>query len=86
MTNIELLNEITNPNIDNPWIIAAISLLLIGVFLPCIIWFSRNFMRIILNKNYEWLNRALKWIFLAGLILFIISIILITLIVTGVIT
>lgn len=72
------------PIFDNPAIIAAIVIILIAVFLPCAVWFFRNFMRIVMKKNYEWLNRSLKWFTLGGLIVFIVGIIVMILAATGV--
>ncbi len=83
--NFEMIKEMPVPNMDNPLILAPIILMLVGIFLPLIIWFIRNVLRIIFNKNIEWLNRSLKWFFLFGGIIFIISIILLALVASGVI-
>jgi hypothetical protein len=51
----------------------------IALMLPCLIWFLKNFMRIILKKNYEFFNRSIKWILAFSLLLFILSVILMVL-------
>lgn len=73
------------PTFDNPAIIAAIVIILVAVVVPCIVWFFRNFMRIVMKKNYEWLNRSLKWVALGGLIVFLAGVIVMILSATGVI-
>ncbi|MGL5640415.1 MAG: hypothetical protein ACRDCD_02035 [Mycoplasmoidaceae bacterium] len=80
-----LVSKMEQPDLGNVWILAPVILMVISIFLPCLIWFIRNFLRIVLNKNYEILNRSLKWIFLFGFIIFIISIIILSLVVSGVI-
>ncbi|MGL5591290.1 MAG: hypothetical protein ACRDCF_00960 [Mycoplasmoidaceae bacterium] len=85
MLFVNLVSRMEQPDLGNVWILAPVILMVVSVFLPCLIWFIRNFLRIVLNKNYEILNRSLKWVFLFGLIIFIISIIIISLVVTGVI-
>ncbi len=89
MTFINLLTKNGEPNIDGlvttPIIITSAVLMAISVMLPCLIWFIRNFMRIIMKKNYTWLNRSLKWILLLSLLIFIVSIILMVLAIQGII-
>ena len=81
----EILTKISQPNMENNWILIPTIIMVISIFIPCIVWFVRNFLRIVLNKNIELLNRSLKWFFLFGLITFVISIILLSLVATGVI-
>ncbi|MGL4616799.1 MAG: hypothetical protein ACRCUM_01040 [Mycoplasmoidaceae bacterium] len=85
MLFVSLVSRMEQPDLGNVWILTSVILMVVSVFLPCLIWFIRNFLRIVLNKNYEFLNRSLKWIFLFGIIIFIISIIMLSLVVTGVI-
>lgn len=73
----------TSADFSNPYILSSIILILIGIILPCLVWFVRNFLRIVMKKNYEIFNRSLKWVCLGGLIIAIIGIILIILITTG---
>ncbi|MGL4950731.1 MAG: hypothetical protein ACRC4M_02765 [Mycoplasma sp.] len=65
----------TIPEIDmsNPMIVASIIVMLLGIFFPFVMWFIRNFMRIIMKKNYTWLNAALKWFALAGFLVAILG-------------
>ena len=81
----EIQTKINQPNMENNWILIPTIIMVISIFIPCIVWFVRNFLRIVLNKNIELLNRSLKWFFLFGLITFVISIILLSLVATGVI-
>ncbi len=79
-----------NPDIGDlgqidPIVITTAILMAISLLLPCFIWFARNFMRIVLKKNYELFNRSIKWILLFSLVLFIVSIILMVLAIQGVI-
>lgn len=85
MIFVDLALKMEQPDLGNVWILVPVILMVISIFLPCLIWFIRNFLRIVLNKNSEILNRSLKWFFLFGLIVFIISIIILSLVVSGVI-
>ncbi|MGL5617442.1 MAG: hypothetical protein ACRCWU_00070 [Metamycoplasmataceae bacterium] len=77
---ISTINDPPDPSgITDPMIILSVVLLTFSILFPCLIWFLRNFIRIILKKNYDGFNRSLKWITLASLILFIASVILIIL-------
>ncbi|MGL5643463.1 MAG: hypothetical protein ACRCW3_01665 [Metamycoplasmataceae bacterium] len=83
------ITAINEPDLNGveltPMIILSVVLLTFSILFPCLIWFLRNFIRIILKKNYDGFNRSLKWITLACLILFICSIILIILTVRGIV-
>lgn len=82
----QILCEATTPtgaDFSNPYILSSVIFILLGVMGPCLVWFIRNFLRIVMKKNYEIFNRSLKWVCLAGLILAIIGIILIVLTTTG---
>ena len=85
MSLSEIASKMEQPNMGNLWILIPVIIMVISVFLPSLVWFVRNFLRIVLNKNIELLNRSLKWFFLFGLITFVISIILLSLVATGVI-
>ncbi|MGL5205350.1 MAG: hypothetical protein ACRC7B_00320 [Metamycoplasmataceae bacterium] len=76
---ISTINDPDPSGITDPMVILSVVLLTFSILFPCLIWFLRNFIRIILKKNYDGFNRSLKWITLACLILFICSIILIAL-------
>ncbi|MGL4183708.1 MAG: hypothetical protein ACRCRP_01085 [Metamycoplasmataceae bacterium] len=79
--------KINNP-IDatsSPLIIAIIIIIAISFLIPCLCWFIRNLLRIVFNKNAERLSQNLKWIFLIGFIVFLIAILFLILIITGVI-
>ncbi|MGL5591068.1 MAG: hypothetical protein ACRDCH_03305 [Metamycoplasmataceae bacterium] len=82
---ISAINEPDPSGITDPMVILSVVLLTFSILFPCLIWFLRNFIRIILKKNYDGFNRSLKWITLACLILFICSIILIILTVRGIV-
>ncbi|MGL5205162.1 MAG: hypothetical protein ACRC63_02840 [Metamycoplasmataceae bacterium] len=87
-SNFFELETIDSPNIDgitNPMVILSVVLLVVSVIFPCLIWFLRNFLRVIMKKNYDGFNRSLKWIMFGSLILFIISIILIALTAQGIV-
>ncbi len=81
----EILTKISQPNMENNWILIPTIIMVISIFIPCIVWFVRNFLRIVLNKNIELLNRSLKWFFLIGFLIFIISVIILGLVASGVI-
>ena len=81
----EILTKISQPNMENNWILIPSIIMVISIFIPCIVWFVRNFLRIVLNKNIELLNRSLKWFFLIGFLIFIISVIILGLVASGVI-
>ena len=81
----EILTKISQPNMENNWILIPTIIMVISIFIPCIVWFVRNFLRIVLNKNIELLNRSLKWFFLIGFLIFIISVIILGLVAIGVI-
>ena len=81
----EILTKIRQPNMENNWILIPTIIMVISIFIPCIVWFVRNFLRIVLNKNIELLNRSLKWFFLIGFLIFIISVIILGLVASGVI-
>ena len=81
----EILTKISQPNMENNWILIPTIIMVISIFIPCIVWFVRNFLRIVLNKNIELLNRSLKWFFLIGFLIFIISVIILGLVGSGVI-
>lgn len=81
----EMLTKISQPNMENNWILIPVIIMVISIFIPCIVWFVRNFLRIVLNKNIELLNRSLKWFFLIGFLIFIISVIILGLVASGVI-
>ena len=96
INNTKLLNLCNNlktggnPSLDDldkidPIVMTSAILMVISLLLPCFIWFLRNFMRIILKKNYELFNRSIKWILLFSLVLFIVSIILMVLATQGII-
>ncbi|MGL5521695.1 MAG: hypothetical protein ACRDAW_00265 [Metamycoplasmataceae bacterium] len=70
---------------SSPAIIAVIIMIAISFLVPCMCWFIRNFLRIVFNRNAEWLSQNLKWIFLVGFIAFLISLLFLILIITGVI-
>ncbi len=67
------------PETINPIVLTTAILMAIALMLPCLIWFLKNFMRIILKKNYEFFNRSIKWILAFSLLLFILSVILMVL-------
>ena len=54
-------------------ILAGAILMMLGIVLPCLIWFIRNLMRIVRKKNAFWLSRVLKFVWLFGLILIMIG-------------
>ena len=81
----EIRTKISQPNMENNWILFPTIIMVISIFIPCIVWFVRNFLRIVLNKNIELLNRSLKWFFLIGFLIFIISVIILGLVASGVI-
>ena len=81
----KILTKISQPNMENNWILIPTIIMVISIFIPCIVWFVRNFLRIVLNKNIELLNRSLKWFFLIGFLIFIISVIILGLVASGVI-
>ena len=81
----EILTIIRQPYKENNWILIPTIIMVISIFIPCIVWFVRNFLRIVLNKNIELLNRSLKWFFLIGFLIFIISVIILGLVASGVI-
>ncbi|MGL5357695.1 MAG: hypothetical protein ACRDA7_01955 [Metamycoplasmataceae bacterium] len=70
---------------SSPAIIAIIIIMAISFLIPCLCWFIRNLLRIVFNKNAEWLSQNLKWIFLIGFIAFLITLLFLLLIITGVI-
>ena len=47
----EILTKISQPNMENNWILIPTIIMVISIFIPCIVWFVRNFLRIVLNKN-----------------------------------
>ncbi|MDK2819541.1 MAG: hypothetical protein KFW07_01760 [Mycoplasmataceae bacterium] len=77
--------DINNPGFGNPVVIITVVLLSFSAMLPCLVWFLRNFIRIVLKKNYELFNRSFKWIMLFSFVVFVISIILMILALNGVI-
>ena len=81
----EILTKISQPNMENNWILIPTIIMVISIFIPCIVWFVRNFLRIVLNKNIVLLNRSLKCIFLIGFLILIISVIILGLVASGVI-
>lgn len=85
MYYLYILYEIVKPDsLSDPRILIPVIVMIIGILLPFLIWFLRNFCRIVLKKQWEFLNRSLKWFFLLGLIIFIITLIFIVLVLTGV--
>ncbi|MGL4343496.1 MAG: hypothetical protein ACRCRZ_02945 [Metamycoplasmataceae bacterium] len=70
---------------SDPIIVSSIIIMSISVLLPCLIWFLKNYFRIVLKKNYEYFNLSIKWILLFCLIIFITSIILLALKLNGVV-
>ena len=81
----EILAKISQPNMENNWILIPTIIMVISIFIHCIVWFVRNFLRIVSNKNIELLNRSLKWFFLIGFLIIIISVIILGLVASGVI-
>ena len=81
----EVAGKMEQPNVGKLWIVIPVMIMGIPVLLPSLGWFVRNFLSIVLNKNIELLNRSVKWFFLFGPITFVISIILLSLVATGVI-
>ncbi len=81
----EIASKMEQPNMSNLWILIPVIVMVVSIFLPSLIWFARNFLRIVLNKNIELLNRSLKWFFLIGFLIFIISVIILGLVASGVI-
>ena len=81
----EILTKIRQPNMENNWILIAAIIMVISIFIACIVWFVRDFLRIVLNKNIEVLNRSLKWFFLIVFLIFIISVIILGLVASVVI-
>lgn len=77
--------DLNNPGFDNPVVIITVILLSFSAIFPCLIWFIRNFLRIVLKKNYELFNRSFKWIMLFSFIVFVVAIILMILAINGVI-
>ncbi len=51
---------------------ALIIIATISIMAPLILWFIRNWLRIVHKKNYPWLNRILLPSVLIGTILFIV--------------
>lgn len=84
MIFIQLIISIGTIVVYDPKLLVPIIFMVISIFGPLIIWFIRNFTRIVLKRNIDWLNFSLKWFFLGGFILFLISLILIVLAAIGV--
>ena len=80
-----LLTKISHPNMESSWILIPTIIMVRSIFIACIVWFVRDFLRIVLNKNIELLDRSLKWFFLIGFVIFIISVIILGLVASGVI-
>ncbi|MGL6125164.1 MAG: hypothetical protein ACRC1F_01590 [Metamycoplasmataceae bacterium] len=84
LLNIFTIENINAPEIGDissidPMVILSVVMMTFALIFPCLIWFLRNFLRIVLKKNYDFFNRSIKWILLVCLVLFVISIILIIL-------
>lgn len=62
--------------VNDPIIISGVTLMLLGVIIPCFFWFIRNLFRIILKKDFWWFNKLLLSLSILGICLFIIGLIL----------
>lgn len=62
--------------INDPIILLGVILMATGVVIPCLFWFVRNLYKIILRKDFWWMNKVLLILFIIGLIVFIVGLII----------
>lgn len=79
-----IANNNTSINLTSPLAIVSITLILLSITIPCLIWFIRNFSRIILKREVEFLTRNLKRFFIGGFFVFLIGLIFLIIAATGV--
>lgn len=70
-------NSVNISQISNdPLILLGSILMGLGIVLPCLIWFVRNAIRVFGKKDYWFFNKALKYVWIAGILVFIIGLII----------
>lgn len=72
MANLKNVGSISS----NPMILSGSILMALGVVIPCLFWFIRNFSRIVLKKDAYWFNKVLLILAIFGLIIFILGLVL----------